>query len=186
MPSSLTLFAEVGSRLVSIVSVPAYFCAAVGVKVTETSQLPAGVPLDFGPRSSSLHSLVRVNGLVTPVSISIRIGRGTFFPLTLPPLAILIDLILFEPSWTSPNLSTVGEILSLPTTGVGVAVGVAEPFTVAVAVGVAVPDGVADAVCVTVDVMVTVADGVAVALGVRVAVEVAVRVIVAVVEAVAV
>jgi len=180
MPSSLTLFAEVGSRLVSIVSVPAYFCAAAGVKVTETTQLPAGAPLDFGPRSSSLHSLVKVNGLVTLVSISIKIGSGTLFPLSLPALVILIDLILFEPSWTSPKLSTVGEILSLPTTGVGVAVGVAERFTVAVAVGVPVPDGVADAVCVTVDVGVTVAVGVAVRVAVAVGVAVALAVRVAV------
>jgi hypothetical protein len=143
VPSSLTLLAEVGTRLVSIVSVPAYFCAAVGVKVTETSQLPGGTPLDFGYKLSSTHSLLRVNGLVTPVSISMRIGGGTFFPLTLPALAILIDLILFEPNWTSPKLSTFGEILSLPATGVGVAVGVTLPITVAVAVGVVVLDAVA-------------------------------------------
>jgi hypothetical protein len=133
-----------------------YFCAAVGEKVTETSQLPGGTPLDFGNNSSSMHFLPWVNGLVTPVSISIRIGGGTFFPLTLPALMILIDLTWFEPTWTSPKLSTFGEILSLPTTGVGVAVGVA-----AVAVGVVVLDAVAVAVCFTVDVVVMVAVGVA-------------------------
>ena len=50
-PSSLTLLSGPDSRLVSIVNMPLYFCAAVGVKVTETSQLPAGMclPLGRGP-----------------------------------------------------------------------------------------------------------------------------------------
>src|SRR5271166_739720 len=52
-PRSLTVLSGPDSRLVSIVIVPLYFCAAVGVKVTETSQLPAGIPLPLGPRSSS-------------------------------------------------------------------------------------------------------------------------------------
>src|SRR5271156_4536437 len=75
-----------------------------------------------------------LNGFVTSDSISIRIGSGVFFFLTLPALVTLTDLTLSEPTSTSPKLSDLGEILSLPTTGVGVAVGVA----VAVAVGVGV------------------------------------------------
>src|SRR5271169_2160904 len=72
-----------------------------------------------------------LNGLVTPFSISIRIGSGTFFFLTLPALMTFTSLVLFEPTSTSPKSSRLGETLSLPTTGVGVAVGVA----VAVGVG---------------------------------------------------
>ncbi len=53
IPSSLTLLSAPDSRLVSIISLPLYFCAAVGVKVTEPSPLPAGLPLSLGMRASS-------------------------------------------------------------------------------------------------------------------------------------
>src|SRR5271155_6197042 len=135
------------SRLSMIISVPEYFIAAVGANVTPTSQLPALTPLDFGPRSSSSQACVMLNGLLTPFSISIRIGSGTFFFLTLPALMTFTSLVLFEPTSTSPKSSRLGETLSLPTTGVGVAVGVAVRVAVgvavAVAVGVAVVVGVA-------------------------------------------
>src|SRR5580658_10529250 len=84
-----------------------------------------------------------LNGLVTPDSISIRIGSGTCFFLTFPALVIFTSLVSLEPTSTSPKFSFLGEILSLPTTGVGVADGVAVVVAVAVAVGVAI--GVGDA-----------------------------------------
>src|ERR1700689_203360 len=123
-PSNLTLLSAIDSRLVSIPSVPLYFIASVGVNFTETSQVPAATPLDFGPRSLSSQSCVTVNGLFTPDSISIRIGSGTFFFFTLPAFVIFTDLIGLSPISTLPKFSFLGEILSLPTTGVGVAVGV--------------------------------------------------------------
>src|SRR5271170_3839365 len=84
-----------------------------------------------------------LNGLLAPISISMRIGSGTLFFLILPALVILTDLTLSEPTSTSPKLSRLGRILSLPGTGVGVAVGVAVRVGVGVAVGVAVRVGVA-------------------------------------------
>src|ERR1700678_416647 len=100
VPSSLTLLSKVGSRLSIIISVPEYFIAAVGANVTPTSQLPALTPLDLGPRSSSSQVCVMLNGLVTPFSISIRIGSGTFFFLTLPALMTFTSLVLFDPTST--------------------------------------------------------------------------------------
>src|SRR5271154_6879222 len=85
-----------------------------------------------------------LNGLVAPISISMRIGSGTLFFLILPALVIFTDLTLSEPTSTSPKLRRLGRILSLPGTGVGVVVGVA----VRVAVGVLVGVGVAVAVAV--------------------------------------
>src|SRR5580704_17255904 len=84
-----------------------------------------------------------LNGLVAPFSISMRIGSGTRFFLILPALVMLTDLTLSEPTSTSPQSSLFGRILSLPATGVGVAVGVAVRVGVGVAVGVAVGVGVA-------------------------------------------
>src|SRR5208282_6832458 len=66
-----------------------------------------------------------LNGLVTPDSISMRIGSGCFFFETLPALVILTDLVLSAPTSTLPKLRDLGETLSLPATGVGVVVGVA-------------------------------------------------------------
>src|SRR5208282_4062744 len=76
-----------------------------------------------------------LNGLPAPVSISMRIGSGTLFFLILPALVILTDFTLSEPTSTSPKLSVLGRILSLPGTGVGVTVGVAVRVAVGVAVG---------------------------------------------------
>src|SRR5271166_7168079 len=86
-----------------------------------------------------------LNGLLAPISISMRIGSGTLFFLILPALVIFTDLTLSEPTSTSPKLSRLGRILSLPGTGVGVTVGVAVRVGVgvAVAVGVALTVGVA-------------------------------------------
>src|ERR1700735_681522 len=72
-----------------------------------------------------------LNGLVAPVSISMRIGSGTRFFLILPALVILTDLTLSEPTSTLPKLRFLGRTFSLPGTGVGVA------GRVGVAVGVA-------------------------------------------------
>src|SRR5208282_6092729 len=87
-----------------------------------------------------------LNGLVAPISISMRIGSGTLFFLILPALVIFTDLTLSEPTSTSPKLSRLGRILSLPGTGVGVVVGVAVRVGVGVMVGVAVAVAVGDAV----------------------------------------
>src|SRR5271154_3428001 len=84
-----------------------------------------------------------LNGLVAPISISMRIGSGTLFFLILPASVIFTDLTLSEPTSTSPKLSRLGRILSLPGTGVGVTVGVALRVGVGVAVAVAVAVGVA-------------------------------------------
>src|SRR5271156_1207982 len=88
-----------------------------------------------------------LNGLPAPVSISMRIGSGTRFFLILPALVILTDLTLSEPTSTSPKLSRLGRILSLPGTGVGAVVGVAvrDGVGVLVGVGVAVAVAVGDA-----------------------------------------
>jgi hypothetical protein len=66
-----------------------------------------------------------LNGLATPDSITMRIGSGVFFFVTFPALVIVTVLVLVASVSTVPKLSDLGEILSLPTTGVGVAVGVA-------------------------------------------------------------
>src|SRR5277367_3718370 len=107
-----------------------------------------------------------LNGLLAPVSISMRIGSGTLFFLILPALVTLTDLTLSEPTSTLPKLSGLGRILSLPGTAVGVAVGVAlrVGVGVAVAVGVAVTVGVSLPVGVAVGVAFTV--GVAITVGV--------------------
>src|SRR5271166_1169126 len=82
-----------------------------------------------------------LNGLLAPISISMRIGSGTLFFLILPALVILTALTLLEQTSTLPKLSRLGRILRLPGTGVGVTVGVA--VGVAVMVGVALTVGVA-------------------------------------------
>src|SRR5271156_870104 len=112
--------------------------AAVGANFTDTSQLPGGIFLALGPRSSSSQTWVKLKGLVKGDSISIRIGSGTLFFFTLPALVILTVLVSLEPTSTSPKFRTFGLTLSLPTTGVGVAVGVAVAVAVAVGVGVGV------------------------------------------------
>src|SRR5271156_5140991 len=72
-----------------------------------------------------------LNGLLAPISISMRIGSGTLFFLILPALVILTDLTLSEPTSTLPKLSRLGRVLSLPGTGVGVTAGVAAAVDVA-------------------------------------------------------
>src|SRR5208282_2972023 len=100
------------------------------------------------------------------------IDGGVLVLLILPALVIFIILTFGEFTVTVPKLSVVGEIVSLPATGVGDAVGVGD----VVAVGVALLVAVAVAVAVGVALFVAVAVAVAVALPVAVAVAVAVGV----------
>src|SRR5208282_1532546 len=110
------------------------------------------------------------------------IDGGVLVLLILPALVIFIILTFGEFTVTVPKLSVVGEIVSLPATGVGDAVGVGD----VVAVGVALLVAVAVAVAVGVALFVAVAVAVAVALPVAVAVAVAVGVALPVAVAVAV